>query len=262
MTAAEARKHGSATADQRAELRSLLARKCYTNEWRDQLYRDAQARGLSRARAMSAIRYLRAQTDRTDQPVYATGNQAIEIRDLVRTQLAPGPWIAPILARLAAGKLRYTDADRTIKDLTRLPARAFVVPDGPPVVVNFADGYYALTGPDGRVRHYRIHTVAGLRKVDQIIDPTNTKRRRRHRLRGHEARQVIQAVAADPRAAGRLFAETTKRCTECNRPIHDSTNPGFPHGYGPDCWDDPNVAARVADIKAEIAEAAQERADA
>lgn len=262
MTAAEARQHGDATTQQRAELRALLNAKDVTTEWRQGLYRNIRVDGgLSSKRAKAAMRYLRRLHDRPAQPVYATDEQAAEMRGLVRTRVAPRAWVAPLLAKLDAGELTCTSADLAIQDLRRMPRRAFVIADAPAATVNFPDGYYALTDSEDKVRHYRIHTVGGLRQVDRITAAETTKQRRR-RLRGYEAAQVIRAVAADPITAVRLYAETTKRCTACNVRINDTSNPGFPHGYGPKCWSDREAARRIADTKAELADTAQEDVDA
>ena len=73
----------------------------------------------------------------------------------------------------------------------------------------------------------------GQRIVDQI---TGDKRHQRRRMRGVYATSVLRAVAADPARAARLFGATFGRCSDCNQPIGDPAQPGYPFGYGPDCW--------------------------
>lgn len=253
MTAAEARQGGDATKAQREELRALIERKCVTNEWKQRFFDDVKKDGgLSSGRAKSTLTYLRRLPDRSDQPVYATEDQAKKMRSLVATRSAPRRWITPLLERLDAGTLTYDMADLTITDLRRLPLKPFIAPDRP--VAHGApvpDAYYALRTGDGQVRLYRISTVGGMRRVDQITGKTNTARRRLH---GYKAADVIKAVAADPAGAARLYGENSKRCSDCNRPIREGkNNPGFKHGYGPDCWDDRQAVRRNADHSAQLA---------
>lgn len=250
--AAEVRELGNATQEQRAELRALISQKCVTDEWKQRFYADVvQDGGLSNARATSTLTYLRRMPDRSDQPVYATDDQAEQMRKLVLTRVAPRRWITPLMDRLDAGTLTYDLADLTITNLRRQPLKTFIAPDRP--IADGApvpDAYYALRRGDGTVRHYRISTVGGMRRVDQITGTTNTARRRLHGLR---AADVIKAVAADPIGAARLFGETRKRCSDCNQPIRENEkNPGFKHGYGPDCWDERQAIRRNADQRAEI----------
>lgn len=256
--AADVRQRGDATPEQRAELRALIEQKCVTDEWRQRFYEDIyRANGLSRARANSTLNYLRGLAERSSQPVYATDEQADEIRKLAATKTAPRVWLARILAHLDAGTLTYDMADLHLIDLRRMSPKPFMVPDRPAAGgAPVRDGYYSLRRGDDSIRHYRLKTFGGLRQVDQItykVDAAGNTRTDRKRVRGYQATEVIRAVAADPAAARRLFAETTSRCTNCNRAIHDSeNNPGFPHGYGPDCWDDLEAERRNSDHRAQL----------
>ncbi len=239
MTAAEARAGGDATGEQRAELRALIAGKAVADSWVRRFYSDVRAAGgLTRGRASGALIYLRRLPDKTDQPTYATAELGEELRRLVRTRLVPGRIAQMLLLRLDAGELTYVEAQRAIADFQRMPLRSFVAPDPLRTVAGgeAPDGYYALTGTDGRVRRYRVHTLpaTGQRLVDQI---TGDKHSQRRRLRGSiQATPVLRAIAADLPGAARLYGATFKRCSDCNQPLRDESQPGFPHGYGEDCW--------------------------
>lgn len=253
-TAAEVRERGDASPAERAELRELIARKVVTEEWKETFYADViQDGGLSSARAKGALNYLRKQADRSVEPVYATREQEAEIRELVRVHLAPAPWRQTHMVLLETGKLTFIQADQFIGQLKRLPKRRHVPPAGPVASAgNFPDGYYAIRTTGGEVRKYRVVDRGGLREVWRI---TGFKAGQRCRIRGREAVDIIQCISADPAGAARLWAEVSKRCSACNTDIkEDPKNPGFPHGFGPDCWKKEHVQQLVNDTKAAIAD--------
>ncbi|MER5608310.1 hypothetical protein ABT059_19870 [Micromonospora tulbaghiae] len=252
--AAAVRDKGSATAPQRAELRALIARKAVTDEWKNQFYADVIADdGLSEARASGALRYLRNLADRAEQPVYATAEQEQQIRELVRTRVAPAPWRHTHMVLLETGTLPYIKADQFIDALLRLPMRKLIPPDGPVAAAgNFPDGYYAIRTTAGEVEKYRVVDKGGLREVWKITKPGSG---RRTRIRGRQAVDVIACIGADPAAASRLWAEVTKRCSACNTDISpDADNLGFPHGFGPKCWRDREALRLNRDARAAIAD--------
>lgn len=256
MTAEEARRNGDATAEQRAELRELIARKCVTDEWRNRFFDDVlEDGGLMKSRASSALAYLRPLADRSEQPVYATAAQTDRIRELLRERLAPRKWVQPLVALLDAGRLPYVNADLMIADLERMVMRKYKVPERLPASVGegLDDGYYAVVDTNGRVRKYRLVIRAGMREVWQI---TGELYRQRHQVRGVQARDVIAVISADPAGAAARYAKTTGRCTACNTKIGEQAdNPGYQHGYGPDCWKKREALRLNRDAKAELADA-------
>lgn len=237
-SAIELRKLGDASDEQRTKLRDLITRKAVTNDWVQRFYDDVRAAdGLTAGRAAAALTYLGSLPDKDTEPTYATTEQGEELRELIRTRIVPSLLARMWIQRLDAGQLTYIEAGHAITDYRRLPMRVFVPPaDAPPAGSPGAeapDGYFALTGSDGSARCYRVHTRGGVRLVDQI---TGTRPGKRRRIRGWQAVQIMQAVHADVPAAARLYGATRKHCSGCNRPLHDETQDGYPHGYGPDCW--------------------------
>lgn len=240
-TADDVRTSGTATTAQRAELRDLLQTKIYPKEWRDQFYADVQADGgLSLARAAGVLKFLRGESDREGCSVRATTEQIEQIEKLLPQRIAPGPWARQIRERITAGTLTAIDADRYLNELDRLPKKVFVAPTGLRSVGDAPIGYFAITGDDGRVRCYRIHIAHGELIVEKFTSPDTQKR---YRLRHGKATTVLQAVTADPAAAGRLFATTRKHCCDCNQPIRREDQPGFADGLGFDCWQHRQAAA-------------------
>lgn len=239
MTAAEARTHGDATDEQRATLTRLLETKRYSKGWRDQLFHDIRDDGgLSSARASSVAVWLEAQLDLADgASARADADTIARIEELLRQRIAPGRWARQILDRIADNTLSYDQADLYLRDLERLPKRAFVAPAGlgPGTPGTDApDGYFALTDPAGQTYAYRIHHLyGGDRAVDRFTSDLPGPRRS---IRGLPAIQVMRVVGADPAGAARLFAATRGRCSNCNQPLHNEDQPGFAHGYGLDCW--------------------------
>lgn len=253
MTAIELRAHGDATPEQRAELHKLIATKAVTKEWIRRFFQDiAYAKGLDRGAANAALIYLRRLADKAAQPVYATAEQDNELRALIRTRVVPGPIAAAYLEHLNAGTLPWTDADRAISEWQRLPLRAHIAPDdqrGHGPSSNAPDGYFALTASDGRTRAYRVYRQGGRRVVDQIFGDRPSQRRR---VRGQQVGQILRAIAASPHLAAKLYGEVRKRCSECNRALNNPRQPGYPYGYGEDCW---IALGRPKPPAAELAEA-------
>lgn len=114
------------------------------------------------------------------------------------------------------------------------------------------DGYYAVPDPDNPERltlwhvdgdhlvasptsaHYgpvlhRKDVPAGLSKPDKSRWVANWFEtvQRPWRVAVHAA------IAADPNAAGALYAKTAVRCRDCGRPLKDETSKAA--GRGPDC---------------------------
>jgi hypothetical protein len=245
LTAAELRTRGDATGDQRAELKALLETRRYTKEWRDRLFGDIAADGgLTQVRANAVLHWLRQQPDLGDTPIHATADQLERIDALLRERIAPGPWARQVRNRIAAGTVTHDQAELYLTDLGRLPKRAFAPTAGEPGPrTSTPDGYYSLTGSDGRVRSYRVHTPKGGRQVVDLI--TGDQPGQRRRIRGYQTGQILRAIAAGAAAAAALYGVTRKACSECNQPLRRTDQPGFPHGYGPDCWDKRQLAATV-----------------
>lgn len=263
MTAAEARTRGDATEDQRDQLRQLLQTKRYPKEWRDRFYADVLAdKGLSASRAKSVIKWLAAQPNLNGKPIQAPADQVERILYLLRQRIAPGPWARQIRDRIDAGTLTCDEADHYLTDLERLPNRPFVAADGPrpgALAADAPNGYFALTGTDGRVRCYRVHTLNnGCRVVDQFASENREdsqivgrKTGRRRRIPAWQAPNILRAVAADVTTAARLYLATRKRCSDCNQPLDNEDQPGWPHGIGPDCWEKRQAVAAAAGESAE-----------
>jgi hypothetical protein len=242
MDATDLRTRGDATREQRAELRELLQAKVYTLEWRNQLYADVEAaKGLSQARASSVLTWLRVQPNLDGSPVRATDEQVQEIEKLLRERIRPAPWAKLIRSRITARTMTHVEADRYLRDLRGMPKKVFTAPTGQRILGDTPLGYFALTHDDDQVRCYRIHVDGhGALIVEQFNGP---KPGQRYKLRDHKATTVAKAIAADPAAAGRLFATTRKRCCDCNQRLDREDQPGFPHGLGEDCWNNRQAAA-------------------
>lgn len=238
IEAADVRTRGDATTDQRTELRELLQTKVYAKEWRDRMFADVQADGgLTKARAMGVLNWLRAQPNLDGTPVFASSDEVDRIQGLLRTRVAPGPWARQIRHRIAAGTMTRDEAHKYLHDLERLPVRAFVAPVGPrpgTPAAGTPNGYFAVDQGDGTIRCYRVHTTrTGQLVVDVFTGPNAGQRRQLH---GWKATTVLDSIAVDPAAAGRLFATTRKHCCDCNQPLRREDQPGFAHGVGFDCF--------------------------
>lgn len=250
LTAAEARPRGDATADQRAELHDLIATRAVRENWKRTFYADVRrAGGLAETVADEALIYLRSLARRGTEPTHAIPEQEDALRGLARSRLIPGPIRRVWLDRAKAGQLSYDEADRTILEWLRLPPRTFLAPADllAAPARNAPDGYFALIlEADGRPRAYRIHTIeaTGRRVVEQILggDPE-----RRTTVRGMAAQQVLTAVATDRAGAARLYGEFRKRCSNCNQRLHLPDQPGYPHGYCQDCWEEIQATAHGQD---------------
>lgn len=248
LTAAEAKERGDATADQRAELHDLIATRAVRDQWRMQFYGAVcKDGGLAATVADDALIYLRSLAPKGSKPTRAIPEQEDALRGLARSRLIPGPIRKVWLERAKAGQLTYIEADRTILEWLRLPPRTFLTPEDLLAAPGSKapDGYFALVlEADGKPRAFRIHTTeaTGRRVVEQI---TGEKPDQRRTVRGIAATQVLTAVATDPAGAARLYGEFRHRCSDCNQPLRRTDQPGYPHGYGPDCW-----AVRQADAQA------------
>ncbi len=238
LTAAELRERGDASAEQRAELRTLIEQKAVTTEWVRQLYADVRAaEGLTKAAALSHLAYLRGLADRTEQPAYVTEAQAAELELLMRTRMVPTKLIRKWRELINAGTLTYVSVELALRECRRLPLRPYIAATVPTATAGVApDGYFALVTGDERVLFYRIRTLhaEGRRAVEQIVKENPDRRRR---LPAWKADQVLHQVTADVAGAARLYGEQRHRCSRCNQTIDDETKPGYPYGYGPDCWE-------------------------
>jgi hypothetical protein len=238
LTAAELQRRGDATAEQRAELRTLLEQKAVPAAWVGQLYADVRAAGgLSKAAALSHLAHLRGLADKGVQPTYVTKTQADELRVLMRTRMVPGKLVTKWKALIGDGTLTYVAAELALRECRKFPLRPYLPPTVPATANGFApDGYFALVTGDEQVRFFRIHTLhaEGRRAVEQIVRQNPDRRRR---IPTWEAETVLHQVAADPAGAARLYGKQRHKCSRCNQGIDDETKPGYGHGYGPDCWE-------------------------
>jgi hypothetical protein len=127
-------------------------------------------------------------------------------------------------------------ADRAIREwLAMAPSQIIAASDLPaPAGTRAPDGYFAITIADGTARCYRIHTLPLTR--EQLVEQITTDSGKTRKLHRSEAYLVLREVAASPAAAAKMYGETRHRCSHCNQPLRDETQPGHPHGYGPDCW--------------------------
>lgn len=233
---------GSATEAQRAELRHLVRTRRHTTEWREDLFAHAREHGLSETRAIASIAYLRQQpTWDGSPPADATADQITRLRALLAERVAPTPLARSLTERADAGTLAYDAADLAIADLQRLPLRelpAVAAPIGP-----VPPGYYAVRGLDGTVHTYRVKESTGRPRVKRLDGPNLGM------VPAYQVMTVVKSIGADLPAAARLYGQATKHCSDCNQPLRDETQPGWPHGYGPDCWarlDDARRAAILA----------------
>jgi hypothetical protein len=241
-TAAEVKELGDATANQREQLRQLIADKAVADSWTQRFYASVlRAQGLTSTAATDALFYLNTLATAGEQPDLALPAQADALRHLVRTRVVPVKLATRLLARLDDGVASYIEADRAIVDWLRMPPRTWFRatdvrrPAGtrPP---EMSDGYFALiASADGRPRCFRIRTrdYDSLRIIEQI---TGEQPERRRRLYGYQATQVLREIEADPAAAAKLYARTRGRCSACNTKLEKQDQPGYEHGYGPDCW--------------------------
>ena len=243
LTATDVRSRGDATAEQRTELRTLLADKAVDPRWRTKFF-DAvvKAEGLSTAAADDALLYLRSLADRDQQPTHSTPAQADALRRLLRSRIVPGSIARALLARHDQGELTYVQADRAIREWLAMARRPVIAAAelAPGPGAKAPDGYFTVTVADGTTRCYRIHTLAvsGYRVVEQIVTAAGKTRK----LHGHEAQLVLREVAANPDEAAALYGRTRRHCSHCNQPLFDKKQPGYPHGYGRACWEEKQAA--------------------
>ena len=225
LTTEEARKHGDATPEQRARIKTLLAERNVRTAWRLQFFKQVRvAEGLSGEAATDALVYLESLAGKDDEPTQANPAQGQALRGLVRSRLIPNSISRALLGRYDAGLLSYIEADRAIAEWLKQP-RLITVPDG----------YYSVIELDGKPRSYRVHSdrTTGRCAVEQIIGE-NPERRRP--LKGYGGVPILKSIADDVPAAARLYGEVRERCSDCNQKLEDTTQPGYPHGYGRDCW--------------------------
>lgn len=246
LPADEVRTRGDATSVQRAELHQLIAERAVDTGWKTKFYEAVcAAEGLSRGAADDALLYLRSLAPAGQTPGLAIPAQGEAMRELTRRRIVPGPLERKLTKRFNTGELTYAQADRAIREWLKLPARAFVAASQlrPSPGAKAPDGYFALLVPGGGTRCYRIHTLTATnrRVVDHIIAADGTTRR----VRGVPAELVLREVAANPDPAARLYGQVRHRCSACNQPLRDKTQPGYPHGYGEKCWND-KLAALAA----------------
>lgn len=238
MSDAELRTRGDASPQQRDELHRLIRERAVRPAWLQQFSNDVRrAAGLSTSKAEDGLIYLRSLARKGAEPTYATPEQGETLRGLARARLVPGKICEIRLRQYRAGEMTYIEADRTICEWLRLSRNDFLRPEQlrHPTGHPAPDGYFALIAADGKPRFYRIHTAAasGRRSVEQV---TGEKPERRTSLRGVYATKVLNAVAKDPDEAGRRYADIRKRCRDCNTELRRTDQPGYPHGYGLDCW--------------------------
>ncbi len=198
------RARGDATAEQRAELRTLIGQKAVPPAWVTTLYDDIRAAdGLSATRAAAALIHLHALPDRIDLPGQASDDQAAELRLLVRTRIVPSPTARRWLGQLDTAQLTYRQAGIALAQARQMARRRFVIPVQGTPRGPAPDGRFALIGADERVHCYRIHTLtASWRRV--VEDITGGEPRK---LTGMTAQQVLRAVAADPAAAADRYQQ-------------------------------------------------------
>lgn len=247
VTADEVRTRGTATSDQRAELRALLAERAVDAKWKSSFF-DAvcAADGLSSGAADDALLYLRSLATAGTEPALATTQQRAALAEFARRRIVPGPVSTKLLARIDAGQLTYAVADRAIREWMSLPPRPYVAAAQlrPGPGAKAPDGYFALRVAGGGTRCYRIHTLAatGRRVVEQIT----TADGRTRKLYGVHADLVLREVAANPDPAAQLYGQVRHRCSACNQPLENTQQPGFVHGYGEKCWRDKQAAIVAA----------------
>jgi hypothetical protein len=235
---ADLRAKDPADADQRTELRELIDTRAVDPAWRRRFYDRVRAAGdLTRSDAADALFYVRTLAGKGETPDRAIPAQVDALGQLVKTRIIPGPLAKLFRHRAEAGQLSYVEADRWIREWLRVPFKTFVIASDLERPSGWAspDGYYGLAHTDGHTRCYRIHTLdaSGKRVVEQITGPLRTQRRK---IYGYLATEVLRAVAADPATAAILYARTRDHCAGCNKPIGDKDQPGYPHGFGKDCW--------------------------
>jgi hypothetical protein len=227
-----------ATDDARAELKALLKTRQIDPRWAKPFYDQVTRRGyLTKAAAEEATFYVRTLPPAGQLPELATPEQVDAIKELIRTRIVPGPLAAAFRARADDGTLAFIVADRWIREWINLPTRKIQLASDLPRQSGWTapDGYFALVHADGRPRFYRVHTLggSGKRVLQQITGELRTQRRR---IYGYQATEVMRAIAADPAAARILYARQRRRCCRCNQHLEDTDQPGYPHGFGRDCW--------------------------
>lgn len=237
LSAAEVRNRGDATHEQRTELHALLDNKAVDQRWRDKFFTSVRrAEGLTSCAANDALIYLRSLADRGQQPAQSTPAQADAMRWLLRSRIVPPSIGRRLLARHTSGDLTYVQADRAIREwLAMAPSPIIAASEIPaPAGAQAPDGYFAITVADGTTRCYRIHTLPLTR--ERIVEQITTASGKTRKLLRHEAQLVLREVAASTAQAAKLYGETRRHCSHCNQPLHREDQPGFPHGYGRDCW--------------------------
>lgn len=238
LTVDEVRAQGTATEEQREQLRALLKERAVDAGWVETFFdKVRKAEGLSRLAASDALTYLHSLAPAGEHPDRAIPAQAEAMRYLRLNRVLPANVVRRMLKLYTDGGLTYDRADQIIREWLRMPHRDHAFLEGGPVLADQApDGYFGLIATDGTPRCYRIHTMPGSRtRVVQQI--TGERAGQRRQLRADAAAQIMHEVAADVPAAARLYGETRNHCSNCNQPLRDTTQPGYPHGYGRDCWE-------------------------
>jgi hypothetical protein len=230
---------GDASEEQLAELRELFQTKTHSPMWRASNFAyiaaiKARGENVTAVLAETLARFLREQED---LPPYepATGADYDQLHYALDRREVPEPFFSWLFARVDKRDLSHAYAQLVLIDLAKLPRKArrgHIAPTGIPAT-EIPDGYYAI-GDGDTARCYSLKTKDGR----QVLRWLNFEARSRPEVRdAKRAARILDAIAADLNASQRLFAETAHRCTACSRPIEpDDSNPGFPHGYGPDCW--------------------------
>lgn len=255
LTPEQLRTMGDATGAQRDELRQLLDTRGWPAGFRGQLFADITLdRGLSSTRAEHAIGHLKRMPMAVPEDLRATEQQATEILELIRTRLTPSQIAKTFRTQLETRTMRADRAEIHLKDLHRLPLREFPLHarTGAPVNSDLVpDGKYAVVDLTGRSLHYRVTTDAiGCR----ILKHLNGPKKRRVVTQPSEVEKILEQIALDPNASLRRYARESKRCAavNCNRPLHDTTQPGYAEGYGPDCWKKIVARKKIAEHRAHI----------
>lgn len=128
------------------------------------------------------------------------------------------------------------EIDRLI-NMPRKAAPAPVAVAAPATTQKVPAGIYAIMA-DGEVKCYELdHGKEGTRWDGfEFLSRVSSDDRWPIKNRDEKAR-IMSAIQADVEAAGRLAAQTLRRCRnpKCKRTLSDTKNPHYGRGYGPDC---------------------------
>jgi hypothetical protein len=167
-------------------------------------------------------------------PRLATPKQKDYLRSLLGAA-APSAALDALRARLngiGPSRLTAADASRAIDEAKALPRAT--TPAAAPTAPVVPDGRYAIDGPDGATRFYRVNTPTEGRWAGRTFVEVQASDEH-YPLRDAAARQAILAtIAADRMGALARYGHELGHCGVCGRTLTDEESRA--RGIGPICF--------------------------